>query len=112
VKVAYSAPLQRRASAGQQPAVRSHKIWLQLASGQNADALQSQFRRMKSRNSDLFDGIKGYVARSQDRSRLVIGPFRGPSDAKIFADDLETVGIDSFSWTNSPSDTIVPLGTE
>jgi len=110
VQVAYSAPVQQQAAP--QPAGRSSKVWLQLASGSNAAALQGQFRRMKSRNSDLFDGIKGYVARSSDRSRLVIGPFRGPSDAKIFAEDLGSVGIDSFSWTNSPSDTIVPLGTE
>jgi len=109
VQVAYAPPVQQTAP---QPATGSGKVWLQLASGANAAALQGQFRRMKSRNSDLFDGIKGYVARSPDRSRLVIGPFRGPSDAKIFAEDLGSVGIDSFSWTNSPSDTIVPLGTE
>jgi Flp pilus assembly protein TadD len=109
VQVAYAAPVQQRPRTS---AVKPNGIWLQLASGQNTNALQGEFERMKSRNGDLFDGIKGYVARSPDRSRLVIGPFRGSSDAKIFAEDLETVGIDSFSWTNSPSDTIVPLGTE
>jgi hypothetical protein len=67
---------------------------------------------MKSRNRELFEGITGYVAKSNDRARLVIGPFRGRSDAQIFADDLNSVGIDSFSWTNSETDTIVPLGTE
>ncbi len=108
VQVAYNAPVQPQP----QPAKRPSKLWLQLASGANPDALQGQFKRMKSRNGDLFDGIKGYVAKSPGHSRLVIGPFRGPSDAKIFADDLESVGIDSFSWTNSPSDMIVPLGTE
>lgn len=109
VQVAYAPPVQQ---AAPQSASRSSKVWLQLASGPNPAALQGQFRRMKSRNSDLFDGIKGYVAKSADRSRLVIGPFRGPNDARIFAEDLGSVGIDSFSWTNSPSDTIVPLGTE
>ena len=68
--------------------------------------------RLKSRNRELFDGITGYVAKSPDRARLVIGPFRGQSDAEIFASDLETVGIDAFKWTNSDSDRIVPLGTE
>jgi Flp pilus assembly protein TadD len=110
VQVAYSAPVQNRQQAAKP--THPHKIWLQLASGPNSDALQGEFRRMKSRNRDLFDGISGYVARSSDRSRLVIGPFRGSSDAQIFADDLQTVGIDSFRWTNSESDTIVPLGTE
>lgn len=109
VRVAYAAPVARRQAV---PASRSGKIWLQLASGPNPAALPNAFRRMKSRNSDLFDGIKGYVARSPDRARLVIGPFRGASDAKIFKEDLESVGIDAFSWSNSESDTIVPLGTE
>ena len=67
---------------------------------------------MKSRNRDLFDGITGYVAKSQNRARLVIGPFRGSADAETFKQDLETVGIDAFNWTNSESDQIVPLGTE
>ena len=94
------------------PAIRPKKVWLQLASGQNPDALPSQFRRLKSKNGELFEGIKGYVAKTPDRARLVIGPFRGSSDAETFAEDLNAVGIDSFSWTNSPTDTIVPLGTE
>jgi cell division septation protein DedD len=90
----------------------SNKIWLQLASGTNADALSGEFRRMKARNRDLFEGIRGYVARSPNRARLVIGPFRGSSDAEIFAEDLETVGIDAFQWSNSQVDRIVPLATE
>ncbi len=111
VQTAYVAPVRKTAVSA--PAARpTRKIWLQLASGPNADALSGQFNRMKSRNRDLFDGIKGYVARGADRSRLLIGPFRGPSDAQIFAEDLKSVDIDSFSWTNSESDQIVPLGTE
>jgi Flp pilus assembly protein TadD len=112
VQVAYSAPPARRQAAPSKPAAEQRKLWLQLASGPNAKALPEQFRRLKSRNRDLFDGIGGYVAQSPDRARLVIGPFRGANDAEIFQKDLETVGIDAFSWTNSDSDQIVPLGTE
>jgi Flp pilus assembly protein TadD len=110
VQVAYAAPVKRVQDATVQR--RPSKVWLQLASGSNAAALPSQFRRIKSRGRDLFDGIKGYVARSPDRARLVIGPFRGSSDAQIFADDLQSVGVNAFRWTNSESDQIVPLGTE
>jgi Flp pilus assembly protein TadD len=107
VKVASAAPAQvRRVS------VAGNKVWLQLASGRNPDALPGEFRKLKSKNHDLFTGIKGYVARSPQKARLVIGPFRGATDAEIFADDLQSVGIDAFRWTNSESDTIVPLGTE
>ena len=110
-QVAYATPAVRK-PAPARPAATQRKVWLQLASGQNSDALPDQFRRLKSRNRELFDGISGYVAKSPDRARLVIGPFRATSDAETFKEDLETVGIDAFSWTNSESDQIVPLGTQ
>jgi Flp pilus assembly protein TadD len=112
VQVAYSAPPPRPATVQRTSAVEDSKIWLQLASGRNADALSEQFERMKRDNQQLFDGISGYVAESGERARLVVGPFRGPSDAKIFADDLRSVGIDAFRWSNSDSDRIVPLAGE
>ncbi|MEO7634292.1 MAG: hypothetical protein ABIS38_01435 [Sphingomicrobium sp.] len=92
--------------------VQAKKVWLQLASGLNAEALPSQFNRIKSRNRDLFDGISGFVAKGSDRARLVIGPFRSASDAETFAEDLHSVDVTAFRWSNSESDTIVPLGTE
>ncbi|HUP68119.1 MAG TPA: hypothetical protein VM145_07910 [Sphingomicrobium sp.] len=110
-QVAYAAPV-RAAPPVQKPAVSAGKVWLQLASASEADALPSQFQRLKSQNRDLFDGITGFLARSADRARLVIGPFRGQSDAQIFADDLQTVGIDASKWTNSASDRIVPIATQ
>jgi hypothetical protein len=114
VQMASAPPVQRQALQARSGAasVKPNKVWLQLASGQNPDALPNQFKRLKSRNKELFEGITGYVAKGPDRARLVVGPFRGSSDAQIFADDLSAVGIDSFSWTNSPSDTLEPLGTE
>jgi tetratricopeptide (TPR) repeat protein len=109
VQVAYVPSVTRQQAA---PVPQRSKIWLQLASGANPDALPTQFRRIKSRSGDLFNGIKGYVARGPDRARLVIGPFHGNSDAQIFSEDLESVGVNSFRWVNSESDQIVPLGTE
>jgi len=111
-QVAYAPTPVRRQQAEAKPAAGQRKVWLQLASGPNAQALPEQFRRLKTRNRELFNGISGYVAKGSDRARLLIGPFRGPSDAQIFSEDLQTVGIESFSWTNSESDQIVPVGTE
>ena len=88
------------------------KIWLQLASGSDASALSDRFERLKSENPDLFKGIPGYVAQTGDRARLVVGPFRGSSDASNFADDLRSVGIAAARWTNSESDRIVPVAAE
>lgn len=111
VQVSYSrppaAPIVRQAVAPVQP-----KIWLQLASGQNVDDLSNRFRRLKRENPDLFEGIKPYLSRSADRSRLLVGPFKGTSDATIFAEDLKTVGVDAFRFTNSQTDRIAPLAAE
>jgi Flp pilus assembly protein TadD len=88
------------------------KLWLQLGSGNDVDALSARFQRLKAINPDLFDGIKPYVSRSADGARLLVGPFRGRSDAAIFADDLRTVGVEPMQWTNSQADRIAPLPGE
>jgi Flp pilus assembly protein TadD len=120
-QVAYATPSMPAAVSHVPPArpaprhvatVQQRKIWLQLASSRDAGALQGEFRRIKSHNRDLFDGITGYVAENGDRTRLLIGPFRGTSDAEIFANDLKTVGVDAFKWSNSPTDRIVPVAAE
>jgi Flp pilus assembly protein TadD len=112
-QIAYSAPVTRQQLTPQPaPQFAPQKIWLQLASGSNPDALPTQFERIRSKDRELFNGITGYVAKSPNRVRLVIGPFRGQSDAENFAEDLQTVGVNAFKWSNSPADEIVPLGTE
>jgi len=91
------------------PATFQPSIWLQLASGSDIDALSDQFRRLKAKNPDIFEGIKPYISRSADGARLVIGPFRGSSDAEILSEDLQSIGVTPLKWTNSQSDRIAPL---
>lgn len=88
------------------------KLWLQLSSSPSVDVLASRFKHYKAQNPDVFQGIKPYVARSADQTRLLVGPFRGPSDAALFAEDLETIGIDAYKFTDSPTDRIAPLLVE
>lgn len=90
----------------------SSKVWLQLSSGASSAALPAEFRKMKRRNRDLFDGITGYVFEDGSRARLLIGPFRNARDAEIFAQDLETVQIDAFAWTSQPGQTLTKLSSE
>ena len=88
------------------------KIWLQLATGYDDAGLSSEFRRLKSKNPELFDGLTPYVARTAGGTRLIVGPFRGRADAKILAEDFATVGIDTSNFTNSQADRIAPLAGE
>jgi hypothetical protein len=85
------------------------RIWLQLASGRDASALPEQFRRIVSRDRELFENISGYVAEEAGRSRLLIGPFKSTGDAETFAEDLSSVSIESFSWTSAPGQVVRKL---
>ena len=87
----------------------ARKIWLQLASGGDAGELPSEFRRIRSREPKLFTGITGYIADSQTRSRLVIGPFHSREDAQMFADALSSARINAFSWTSDPGQVVRKL---
>jgi Flp pilus assembly protein TadD len=111
VQVSYAQP-PRPATVQRTVAAFQPKIWLQLATAQDVDALASRFQRLKDKNPDLFDGIKPYVSRSEDRARLIVGPFRGSSDADIFAEDLKSIGVDAYRFTNSQTDRIAPLASE
>ena len=90
----------------------SRKLWIQLASGPNANELPDAFDRMKKRNRDLFEGISGYVAEEPGRARLLIGPFRNSEEADIFASDLASVRIDAFTWASKPGQPIRKLPSE
>jgi Flp pilus assembly protein TadD len=113
VQVASIPPRARSTGAGSTASATGRsRIWVQLASGSYPDALPDQFRRMKSRNRELFSGISGYIAEGAGRSRLLIGPFKSVSDANIFVEDLESVRVDAFSWTSPPGQMIRKLPTE
>lgn len=111
VRVAYAQP-PAPAAAQRAMAVFQSGIWLQLASGSDVDTLSAQFRRLRAKSPDVFEGIKPYVASGSDGARLVVGPFRGNSDADIFAEDLESIGVSPLKWTNSQADRIAPLPSE
>jgi Flp pilus assembly protein TadD len=94
------------------PLTATRKVWIQLASGPNSTNLPDQFDRIKKRNRDLFEGINGYIVEEPGRSRLLIGPFRNSEDANIFAEDLASVRVDAFTWTNQPGQAIRKLPSE
>ena len=102
----------RPAIPAQSAATATRKLWIQLASGSSATDLPDQFVRIKRRNRDLFEGISGYIVEEPGRARLLIGPFRNSEEANIFAEDLASVRVDAFTWTNQPGQAIRKLPSE
>jgi tetratricopeptide (TPR) repeat protein len=110
VQVSY-APPSVPASVRQRPTRSERQVWLQLASG-TPEGLSAKYRRLKGQDRDLFSGITPYLASNGNEALLLIGPFRGASDADFFAEDLETLGVHSSKYINSQTDRIAPLAAE
>lgn len=87
------------------------KIWLQLASSADPAGFTSEFNKIRARKPSLFSGISGFVAEDA-RARLVIGPFHSNEDARLFADALSSVRIDSSRWVSSPGQVVRTLPTQ
>ena len=92
--------------------LNGRKIWLQLASSNGADAFPQEYRKIRSREPSLFEGIAPFVAETGSRTRLLIGPFHSQEDARLFADALTGARIDSFAWTSQPGQVVRQLPTQ
>ena len=110
VEVSYARPSEST-SVRRQPARAERQVWLQLASG-TPEGLSAKYRRLKGQDRELFGGITPYLANSGNEALLLIGPFKGASDADFFAEDLETLGVHSSKYINSQTDRIAPLAVE
>lgn len=86
------------------------KLWIQLASGPNEQALGAEFARIAHRDPELFKGISPWVSSDGARTRLLIGPFKSRDDVQIFSEDLDASRIPGFSWTNDQGQVVRKLG--
>lgn len=109
---ATTAARQAQAAAASQSAIAPSRLWLQLASGTNANALPQEFQRIKARERRLFRDIAGYVAVEPSRARLLIGPFRNATEAGIFEKDLAAARIPAFKWTSPAGQTVRKIASE
>jgi hypothetical protein len=77
--------------------------WVQLAGGSNQDRMATEYKKLAAKAGKLLKSRPGYVTEGKDYFRLVIGPFDSKSDSQAFVNKLEKEGVDSFSWTRTPS---------
>jgi len=89
------------------PPAHPSRIWVQVATGRDKDALAFDWRRMSRQAPEAFRGKKGSVSDWGARNRLLAGPFPTEAAANAFMGQLRTAKVDgSFVWT-SPAGQIV-----
>lgn len=91
------------------PAVPAHpsRVWIQIATGRNKQALGFDWRRMTKDDAALFRARKPYVTAWGQTNRLLTGPFETEAAANAFLTQLRRADIDgAFLWT-SPAGQVV-----
>ena len=81
------------------------RIWVQVATGKDLDALKFDWRRFSRQAPELLGDFKPHVTPWGEATRLLAGPLPSREDASELIDALQEKGIDTFRFTS-------PEGTE
>lgn len=85
------------------------RYWVQVATGQDRDALQFDWRRIRRAGGELLEGRTGYLASWGETNRLVTGPFETAAQANKMVSDLKEVTVDSFRFRSADGEVVERL---
>lgn len=85
------------------------RIWVQVGTGKDKEALAFDWRRYGKQQAKLFKGKSGYVAKWGKTNRLLAGPFPSDKAAQAFLADLKKADINSFAFTSKEGEQVDPL---
>lgn len=113
-KITPARPKPKEEAKPAKPAPPSHpsRIWVQLATGRNKDALGFDWRKMTREAPEQFRGKKPNVSASGQSNRLLAGPFPSEAAATTFITQLRRAKIDgAFVWTSPAGQVVDTLTT-
>ena len=90
----------REAPPAPEPPANPSRIWVQVATGQDLEALGFDWRRMRRRASDLLEGFTPHTVPWGQANRLLAGPLDSRQEARELINALNRKGIDSFRYTS------------
>lgn len=76
------------------------RIWVQVATGQDLEALGFDWRRLRRKASDELEGFTPHTVPWGQANRLLAGPLESREDARDLINALSRKGIDSFRYTS------------
>jgi Flp pilus assembly protein TadD len=86
--------------------VHPSRIWVQVGTGRNVQALGFTWRGLVKDNPELFKGKSASVSDWGRTNRLLTGPFATEAAADTFLGKLKKKDVDAFLWT-SPAGQVV-----
>lgn len=97
------------------PETPSHpsRIWVQVATGRDKNALNFDWKRMVREAPELFKGQRPHIASWGQTNRLLAGPFASQKEANAFLVSLKKQGITGgFIWTSPAGQVVDAVGAK
>ena len=89
--------------------VHPSRVWVQLATGKNVDALGSDWRRLSRSGGDLLARLKPHTTPWGEAHRLLAGPIDSREKAQALVRELKAKGLDSFLYASPEGEVIQTL---
>lgn len=83
-----------------QPPANPSRIWVQVATGQDLEALSFDWRRIRRKAGDLLKGYTAHTVAWGQANRLLAGPLESREEARDLINALGAKGLDSFRYTS------------
>jgi len=103
---AKKAEAERKARLAANPA----RIWVQIATGRNVDALAFDLRRLRRSYSDAIGDQTGWTAEWGATRRLLVGPFKKIDEARATVSKIAKAGGDAFVWQSDAGEDVTKIG--
>ncbi len=89
--------------------VHPSRVWVQVATGKNIDALGFDWRRISREGGAALAKLKPHTARWGATNRLIVGPLDNRDKAQALVRELKAKGLDSFLWLSEEGEAVQPL---
>ena len=89
--------------------VHPSRVWVQLATGKNVDALGFDWRRLSRSGGDLLARLKPHTTPWGEAHRLLAGPIDSREKAQALVRELKVKGLDSFLYVSPEGEVIQPV---
>lgn len=89
--------------------VHPSRVWVQVATGKNIDALGFDWRRISKAGGAPLAKLNPHTTRWGAANRLLAGPVANRDKAQAMVKELKDKGLDSFLYVSPEGEEIQPL---
>jgi SPOR domain len=98
---------ERKRVAAQNPA----RLWVQIATGANRSGLPITWKRIRDTAPDALKGAAAWYAPYKATNRLLVGPYKGQSEARALVGKLSAKGISTNTYTSDAGQEVIRLSS-